>query len=1036
MKKCPECNNSWPEEHLYCPICGTDLVSERDGSGISMGNANAISGGVHSSDDHSKKDSDNVVNSNNETHTNSHNTTNNTTIYEAEKSASEKLEENRLKYRLECKKHFHEGLISREGELHLRELQVYLNLADELALPIKEEVRQQSRRRKTQLSSVGKNEIRLTKSIIEQNTISNLQRQLDKLEVYMQEYDDDALKLMYYQMSSMLEPVRYTNRYEDSAKDEYWEVYWAYIAYMLQERDKQAVEALVSLDRWHGYYHEQNCDILNIVGQLMQNELEETIKSKRDALNNYAPELKTLLEAIDELLEMDWTKESISIRPTHSFYINTLFGRFVETQKIIGKQRLKEIKEQEKRKQEEEKRTKQAELDLQNQIQSQKAYILQRFKETGRIETACQEVGVAPHTLNTWLEEDPAFASSYNDIVRCMEVKKREEEEKKRKQIELEAVDTQQKQAFVTRYGAYECDMLKTCAEIGVSVADCKRWRATDATFNDRITYIERENEQRLIEIKEQERIKREEEERNKQAELDLQNQIKNQKATILQKFQETGKIETACQEAGVDSHTFNVWLEEDQNFASMYTDSVHCMEIKREEEAEKKRKQAEQEAVDTQQKQAFVTRYGANDCDMLKTCTEIGASMADCRRWRATDTAFNDQITYIERERKSLLREASNCRKKRMVKKLLPYLIAIIVIIAGCFAVKTYKEQKEAELEAERIEQYNRDIKELELYLEQFKKVKITGDNFYNRLSLFEKTVNLYCKVFNSENIEADNSQMLKEIREKFNSEAQYLKGYINYDKDEIDEYNDDIKKIDELINKINLCLVTTLNVAADEVDKIIESFNKGDYEVVKSRVEELYNISPIEYNDEFVKKWTDKCNKAIKVNEEKEKAEANAQEAIAAARKKEAKAKQREKEKEERLQKEKERKQNKLVYISAEATTIGGKEYAGMSSAIKADGVKFTDKEELAYWSVHITAEVKDHHTKENDYNGKKMKKYYSTVVAYLTIVNNITDSIIHQEEIRKESNSTQDYERAVNTAYQDINKKIWNKIQELCK
>jgi hypothetical protein len=87
----------------------------------------------------------------------------------------------------------------------------------------------------------------------------------------------------------------------------------------------------------------------------------------------------------------------------------------------------------------------------------------------------------------------------------------------------------------------------------------------------------------------------------------------------------------------------------------------------------------------------------------MLKTCAEIGASMADCRRWRATDTAFNDQITYIERERKSLLREASNCRKKRMVKKLLPYLIAIIVIIVGCFAVKTCKEQKEAKQEAER---------------------------------------------------------------------------------------------------------------------------------------------------------------------------------------------------------------------------------------------------------------------------------------------------------------------------------------------
>lgn len=501
MKKCPECNKSWPEEHMYCPICGVDLVSERDGSGISMGNANAICGGVHSSDDHSKKDSDNVMNSNNVTHSNSHNITNNTTIYEAEKSASEKLEENRLKYRLECKKCFHEGFISREGELQLRELQFSLNLADELAVPIMEEIRLQSKKRKTNLSSVGLSDIRQTKSIIEQNIDSALQRQLDKLEVYMQEYDDDTLKFMYYQMSSMLKPAYYTNRYEDSsAKDEYWEVYWAYIAYMLQERNKQATEALVSLDRWRTCYPEQNGNILDIAGRLMQNEQVEYIKSKRDALNNYTPELGTLLGAIDELLEKDWTKESISIRPTHSFYIKTLFSRFVENQKVIGKQRLKEIQEQERRKREEEERIKQAELKFQNQIRYQKATVLQKFQEIDRIEIACQETGVDFHTFNIWLEEDPTFASSYNELVRCMEVKKREEAENIRKQAELEVIDMQQKQAFATLYQENGCDLLKTCAEIGISIIDCKRWRATDATFNDQITYIEREKKAQLRE--------------------------------------------------------------------------------------------------------------------------------------------------------------------------------------------------------------------------------------------------------------------------------------------------------------------------------------------------------------------------------------------------------------------------------------------------------------------------------------------------------------------------------------------------------
>ena len=219
-------------------------------------------------------------------------------------------------------------------------------------------------------------------------------------------------------------------------------------------------------------------------------------------------------------------------------------------------------------------------------------------------------------------------------------------------------------------------------------------------------------------------------------------------------------------------------------------------------------------------------------------------------------------------------------------------------------------------------------------------------------------------------------------------------------------------------------LCsLLISLNIAADghitEIQKLIDD---GDYETAKRKITHYQKVYPKEFTEDVVAFWMQKCDEGIDNKKRKEKIQAD-------------KAKAR-KEKEERLQKEEARKQNKLVYISAEATTIGGKEYAGMSSAIKADGIKFTDTKEDAYWSVHITAEVKDHHTKENDYNGKKMKKYYSTVVAYLTIVNNITDSIIHQEEIRKESNSTQDYERAVNTAYQDINKKIWNKIQELCK
>ena len=508
-RKYDKCNQPVEDECQCCPYCGGELVSDYEHSNVCMGDANAISGGVHSADDHSKKDSDNVVNSNNETHTNSHNTTNNTTIYEAEKSASEKLDENRLKYRLECKALFRDGLISNDGDRKLRELQVNLNLADELVLPIKEEIRQQSKTRKTQLSLTGLSDIRQTKSIIEQNTAPALQRQLVKLESWMQEYDDNTLKFMYYQMSSMLEPVRYTNRYEDSVKDEYWEAYWAYIAYLLQNREKQANEALSSLGRWHAYYPEQNDTILLLVGRLMQDEPIEDIHQVRKQLTaHFTADLQLLLDAIDELLQMDWVKESILIRPTHSFYITTLFGQFVETQKAAGVEYLKVKREEERKKREEEERIRLAELDLQNQIRNQKASVLQKFQEIGRLEMACQEVGVDFHTVNIWLEEDSTFASSYNEIVHLMEVRKYEEDERKRKAQVIEAETKQKKSKFKILFEQNKCDLLKTCSEVGISSADYQEWRRMDSVFNDEMNYIIRENQKVIDQQYRQKRAK------------------------------------------------------------------------------------------------------------------------------------------------------------------------------------------------------------------------------------------------------------------------------------------------------------------------------------------------------------------------------------------------------------------------------------------------------------------------------------------------------------------------------------------------
>lgn len=354
MKICPKCKYQCNNEDKVCPICGHDFEIIPTSSNIDIGEASAIAGGVHSTDDHSVHDSNNLTNSNNAS--NSYNTTNNTTINQAQKSESELLNENILAYRLKCKNLFNDGLISSDGENLLREMQVRLNLADEIVLPIKEEIRLKSKKRKKQLSLVGTQDIRQTKAIIEQNQTSALQHQLDKLDAYMQEYDDDSLKLVYYQMSSMLEPVRYTNRYEESTKGEYWETYWAYIAYMLQKKIKEANVAFASLGKWHAYYPEQNDIILRIIGQLMQNDSIESVQRFRNTLPSHtSPDLQLLLDAIDELLQKDYEKEFVSIRPVHAFYINTLFTEFFNTQKVNGKQRLEDAKKRKAQEEQDEK---------------------------------------------------------------------------------------------------------------------------------------------------------------------------------------------------------------------------------------------------------------------------------------------------------------------------------------------------------------------------------------------------------------------------------------------------------------------------------------------------------------------------------------------------------------------------------------------------------------------------------------------------------------------------------------------------------
>ena len=359
MKHCTnkECNKTWPDEFNLCPVCGGELVVEQTqpSDTISMGDGNAINGGINFSKDFSRKDDHSVTNSNNTsdcyntTNSNNH-TTNfsskhiyngNYTKIEREKTAEEILIERKQNFRKCCKKVLDDGLLTREDRIWLEEQRSHYGLSAEIADHILNEVSSTHQRSVMSMGTVQRIQFNNFKRAVEGNCIENVKKYLPQIGVIAEKFQEEELQFLYHLALAALYPQECVEKYINRQEDKYWLTFWVYVALHKLGDISNAENALIDLGKWQGLMPDENIVILGAFGALMEND-----KFTADELFNHAisgecsPLLNNLAEVMSAIINYDPNDaEIITTLSKHRFYVKHFLEEVFETEKNELKQK-------------------------------------------------------------------------------------------------------------------------------------------------------------------------------------------------------------------------------------------------------------------------------------------------------------------------------------------------------------------------------------------------------------------------------------------------------------------------------------------------------------------------------------------------------------------------------------------------------------------------------------------------------------------------------------------------------------------------
>lgn len=221
---------------------------------------------------------------------------------------------------------------------------------------------------------------------------------------------------------------------------------------------------------------------------------------------------------------------------------------------------------------------------------------------------------------------------------------------------------------------------------------------------------------------------------------------------------------------------------------------------------------------------------------------------------------------------------------------------------------------------------------------------------------------------------------------------------------------------------------ILINLSAYADGIkyyEHVKSLYEQGRYEEAIQGFTACQNLYSDELDVASLNDWISKCR--TKISERNAEMQAKKQAEIADAKRKAAEVRLAEERKAYEA-KQKERKEKKLLFVSSNAFLFD-KEYTGMHQAIKGyitnnSSQKFTDNSDGAYWCAYVTANAYEYSHTENNI-------FYSNVIAYIKVIDEITNETIYEDEIVVRRGSSMNYKVAAETAYRNINNEIGSKI-----